>query len=291
MIRLGFHIPIAGGWKRTLAGAIRRRCSTCQVFTSAPVQWARHHLDAAQAAWFAAALKAHDIQPLFVHAPYLLNVASPAASLRRKSMRCLADELRRAALLQAAGVVLHLGSVGPRGRISAGLKRVARTLDEALERSESPCPLILENSAGQGNSIGRSIEQIRDIIGCSRYPRMLQACLDTAHAFAAGYPIHTPEGLEELLAEIDRQLGGGRLVLIHANDTIAPLGSRRDRHWHIGQGNIGTAAFKRLVNHPRLDGLPFIMETPGTEEDDRRNMRVMRRLVERKRRPPLPRAQ
>ncbi len=274
MIRLGFHIPIVGGWKQTLGAAVRRRCTTCQVFTSAPVQWRRRTLDPDAAAWFAAELQSRDIWPLFVHAPYLLNIASPNRSLLSKSLRCLADELERAALLQAVGVVLHLGSIGDRGRLAAGLRRVARTLDRALEATDLQMPLVLENCAGH--------------ISHSRYPQRLQVCLDTAHAFAAGYPLHTQQGLDELLASLDEQLGSERLVLIHANDTTSILGSRVDRHWHIGKGNIGTTGFRRLLNHPRLADKPFIMETPGTEDDDHRNMRAIRRLIDADRRPPLP---
>jgi deoxyribonuclease IV len=277
--RLGFHIPIAGGWRRAAAGAVQRGCTTLQIFTSAPVQWARRPLDPAEAAWFADELARLDIQPLFVHAPYLLNIAATDRTVLARSLRCLAEELTRSALFRAAGVVLHTGSVGASGRLLPGLRRAARTLDRACEAaSDPPVPVILENSAGGGGMVGHSVEQLAEIVSSSRYPDRLQVCLDTAHAFGAGCAVNTPEGLDEVLALIDKQMGEGRLALVHANDTQKALGSRADRHWHIGEGNIGADGFRALLSRPRLADIPFIMETPGTIEDDVRNMATMRRL-------------
>ncbi len=271
-MRLGFHISIAGGLAEVVPRAVRRGCTTLQLFTSSPVQLQRPMLNADDCHQFIEQLAAHNIQPHFVHTSYLLNIASPDQKLWERSVEHLSDELRRAKLLNAAGVVLHLGSVGNNGAISPGIDRVVRALDAARIQAQNDVPLILENSAGAGNTLGASIPQIAQILAASQYPNSLQFCLDTAHAFAAGWPVHHPEGLEEVLTELDSALGPERLVLIHANDSRSDFNSHVDRHWHIGQGKMGREAFRTIVNHPRLRKLPFIMETPGTEEDDMRNI-------------------
>ncbi len=288
IMRLGFHVSIAGGIPQVLARAVRRRCTTLQLFTSSPVQWARCPLDPDECRHFAQDLAACDIRPHFVHASYLLNIASPNQRLWRRSVAHLSTELRRAEMLCAAGVVLHLGSAQEAGSVNAGIKRVAAGLDAAREQANNYLPLILENSAGAGNTVGSGIPEIAEIIAQSRYADHLQICLDTAHAFAAGWPLHTAEGLDKVLGELDSTCSPQRLVLIHANDSRSEFASRVDRHWHIGKGKIGREAFRTIVNHPRLHELPFIMETPGTERDDLRNMRVIRRLISKAIRPPLP---
>ncbi len=287
-MRLGFHISIAGGLTEVVPRAVRRRCTTLQLFTSSPVQWERRPLHIQECEQFLQQLAIHDIHPHFVHASYLLNIASPNPELWQRSVDHLAEELRRAKLLKAAGVVLHLGSVGKEGRITEGIDRATRALDAARVQAENDLPLILENSAGAGNTLGTSLAEIAQMITASAYSDRLQLCLDTAHAFAAGWPVHCREGLEKLFAELDATVNPERLVLIHANDSRSDWNSRVDRHWHIGRGKIGREAFRMIVNHPRLRGLPFIMETPGTEEDDMRNMRAIRRLIARDIRPPLP---
>lgn len=291
-MRLGFHIPIAGGWVRALQRAVILRCTCLQVFTSAPVQWARKPLDPVVAPWFGQALRALDIQPLFVHAIYLLNLASEDRELWRRSRAHLAEELNRAALLGARGVVVHLGSAAGSEDDRCGtrvvLQRVARALDYALARGAPGVQILLENCAGQGSLVGCTPASLADIIARTRHPDRLAVCLDTAHALAHGYAIHTPEGLDALLTECGDTFGLERLQLIHANDSKAPVGSRTDRHWHIGRGHIGRAGFRVILNDSRLRHLPFIMETPASQEWDPRNMRALRAAVAREYRPPLP---
>lgn len=287
-MRLGFHVSIADGWEKTLQRAVTRRCATLQVFTSPPVQWARKPLDAAKAVWFAEALRALDIQPLFVHAIYLLNLATRDTDLWRRSRDNLAEELRRAAQLQAQGVVVHLGSVGERGGRQAGLKRVAKAIDQALRRADADVKILLENCAGQGNLVGCTPGALAEVIELSRLPDMLAVCIDTAHAFAHGYAIHTPQGLGNFLDECDSAFGLDLLRLLHANDSKSPLGSDVDRHWHIAKGEIGREGFRVIMNEPRLRHLPFIMETPDPDKWDKKNMRAIRLAVDKRRRPPLP---
>jgi len=287
-MRFGFHVSISGGWQKTLQRAIQRRCTALQVFTSAPVQWARAPLDSDDARWFAETLAVLDIQPLFVHAIYLLNLATGDSGLWRKSRDHLAEELARAGRIGAEGVVLHLGSVGRRGQLQIGIKRVAKALDEALDRCDSPVKVLLENCAGQGNLVGSTPEQIGDIIDLSTHPQRLGVCIDTAHAFAQGYAIHAPGGLAAFLDTCENTFGLRRLQLIHANDSKTALGSRADRHGHIGKGEIGTAGFRTILNEPRLREMPFIMETPEQETWHQRDMRAIRRVVDAAIRPALP---
>jgi len=287
-MRLGFHISVAGGLDQAVRRAVQRRCTTMQIFTAAPVQWSRRDTSPDEAARFREHLAELDITPHFVHAKYLLNLASPNAKLRKRSTRDLTEELEAAERLGAAGVVVHLGSVGEGGKTEDGVKRVAAAADRACQRVPGAPPILLENSAGQGNMVGSLFEEIAEIIAAAECADRLRVCLDTAHAFGAGYPIHTAAGLRETLAEAEASFGLERLALLHVNDSLAPLGSGRDRHWHLGRGEIGREGMARIVNHPRLRHLPYIMETPGTAEDDISNMRRIRRLIRRKHRPPLP---
>lgn len=287
--RFGFHVSIAGGLAQVLPRARERHCTAVQTFTSSPSQWRLGPLVPEQAAALREGLIAADIRPHLVHAIYLLNLASPDRDLWNRSVRYLGEELRRAALLGAAGVVFHLGSVGPQGRDREGVRRVARALREARARAQVGLPLILENSAGAGRTLGSTPEQIGEIMAQAPEAEPLRLCLDTAHAFAAGLPVHTEEGLEQVLARVEVNMGRSRLALIHLNDSKYPFASRHDRHWHVGQGYLGREALARVVNHPRLRALPMIMETPGTTDDDKRNMRAVRRMLPREERWRLPR--
>jgi deoxyribonuclease-4 len=287
-MRLGFHVSIAGGLDRCIRRAVIRRCTALQMFTGAPVQWARAGFTDAEATAFADGLAERGIAPHFVHAKYLLNVSSPDPELRDKSVADLCEELAIARQLRAAGVIMHLGSVGAEGEIAEGIRRVARAVDVACEQVPDGPPIILENSAGQGNIVGAEFAQLAAIIDASECPERIRCCVDTAHAFGAGVPLHTAQGLEETLALINATFGMDRLALLHVNDSKVPFASGRDRHWHIGRGEIGREGMGRIVNHPRLVHLPFIMETPGKESDDVTNMRRIRRLIHTENRPPIP---
>ncbi|NPV49418.1 MAG: deoxyribonuclease IV [Armatimonadetes bacterium] len=289
-MRLGFHVPIAGGLSHCLHEARLRRCQTLQIFTSAPVQWALRPFDTAEAAAFVEGLRHADMAPLFIHAPYLLNLASPDRLLRRRSTARLVSDLRLANQWGAAGVVLHLGSGGESSRPASALKRVAASLREALDRAGPPALAILENCAGQGNIVGATPEELGEVVALCGSDR-LGLCLDTAHAFAAGFAIHQPEGLDDLLSRLAAACGD-LLRLVHANDSLAGLGSNRDRHWHIGRGAIGPLGWRTIMSSPRLRHLPFIMETPKGPrtalQDDLRNLRALRRAIPADCRPPLP---
>ena len=287
-MRLGFHVSIAGGLDKCVRRAVIRRCTTLQMFSGAPVQWARPHISDEHFAAFADALAERDIAPHFVHAKYLLNVSSPDRELRAKSVADLCEEVEIARKLRAAGVIIHLGSVGAEGAIEDGIARVARAVDAACEAVPDGPPVILENSAGQGNIVGAEFEQLAAIVADCECPERVRCCVDTAHAFGAGMALHTPDGADAMVAEIEATFGLDRLALLHLNDSKVPFASGRDRHWHIGRGEIGREGMARIANHPRLVHLPFVMETPGTEADDVSNMRRVRRIIRAENRPPLP---
>jgi deoxyribonuclease-4 len=293
LMRLGFHILIGGGLQSTVQAALERRCQTLQVFASAPVQWKTRRPDPEENAQFVQARDKYDLQPLFVHAPYLLNLASPDPALIKKSIQRLSFDMRLAHEWQAEGVVLHLGSGGPDTPAGEAVKRVAAALQDVLAETEAPTRLILENSAGQGNIVGNTPEELAAVVDLTGRER-LGLCLDTAHAFAAGYAVHTPEGLDALLQRIDQLLGLGLPRLVHANDVKGALGSNHDRHAHIGKGSIGADGWRVIMSHEKLQHLPFIMETPKQYDtalqDDLRNLRALRRYTPAEIRPPLPRS-
>ena len=276
MRRLGFHISIAGGLSEVVPRAKARGCTAFQIFTSSPSQWARKPIAPEDAAAFRRAVADAGIAPVVVHAIYLLNLSSPSAELRAKSVACLADELKRAEQLGAMGVVFHLGSVGQGGDPAAGVRRLAQSLNEARARASCGLPLVLENSAGAGSLVGGTLDQIAEAVDRAGGAEPMALCLDTAHAFGAGIAVHEKDGLASALGH---PLVQKRLAVVHANDSTGEFNCHRDRHWHVGRGSIGAAAFRRIVNHPRLRSVPLIMETPGTEADDKANMRAMKKLL------------
>ncbi|HJN19072.1 MAG TPA: deoxyribonuclease IV, partial [Armatimonadota bacterium] len=232
----------------------------------------------------------HDIQPVFVHACYLINLASPDRTLYLRSIRRLARDLRHAAVLGCRGVVVHLGSPGKHSDKPRDwcIERVAKGVDAAVADAPDSVKLLLENSAGMGNGIGSSYTQIGDIISAAKRPDRLAACIDTAHSFAAGYGWDSAAGLQAALDEIDDAFGLGMLALLHVNDSRTERGSKVDRHWHIGKGEIGLDGFRAIVNHPALRHLPMVMETPeASVEADMRNLKALRRCIRPEFRPPL----
>jgi deoxyribonuclease-4 len=278
-MKIGFHVPTVGGVPQAVPEAVARHCTTVQIFTSAPVQWAFRALPEEGIAAFREGMAAAGISPVFVHGRYLLNLASRDRPLWTRSVACLAEDLRRAELLGAEGVVIHLGSPG-REPLRADRERVARGVDRALEQAGPGAAVLLENAAGQGHGIGREFGELSAILEASRHPERLAVCWDTAHAFAAGYELRTAEGWETTLAALQDAVGLARVRLIHCNDSRTDLGSRVDRHWHIGRGKIGREGFRLIINHPLLRDKPFIMETPESSvEVDRRNMRAFKRMV------------
>ena len=233
---------------------------------------------------FAAARAASGIRAVLAHDCYLFNLASPDETLRRRSTRALIDELERCARLGIPYLVTHPGAHCGAGE-AAGLGAAARSLGEALGACRGyPATIALENTAGQGTQIGVRFDQLARLVAETPDGDRLRVCLDTQHAFAAGYDLRSAEGYAAMVAELERTVGVERLVAFHLNDAKKGLGSRVDRHEHIGRGELGPGAFRRLLRDPRFRDLPMCLETPKTPDpddhrDDRRNLAVLRRLL------------
>lgn len=278
-MRLGVHVPIAGGLEGAVAWAKQLSCTTMQIFSRSPRGGSTTHLPAEVLERFDAARRQADIDPLAIHGPYIINLASPEPSMWKRSVALYREEYSRALRLKARYLVTHVGSHKGAGE-SEGIARVAQAISEALDGQPASAMILLENTAGSGQGIGYQFEHLAAIRGGVRDPARVGVCLDTAHLFAAGYPIHTQGGLDDTVAAFERLIGLAQLQLIHLNDSKVPFGSKVDRHWHIGRGHIGREAFRRIVNHPALKDTPCILETPkSTAHEDARNLAVVRRLM------------
>jgi len=261
---------------KALERATRLSCNTMQIFSRSPrggpaPEFIPSDLDA-----FDRGRRLARIEPLIVHAPYIMNLASPSAVVFRNSLRLYQEEYARCAQVGAGFLVTHVGSPRDSGE-DAGIARVAEALNRTLNGGRAGVMVLLENTAGSGQGLGDRFEHLAAMRARVQRSDLLGICLDTAHLFAAGFPIHTAEGLEETLAQCDRIIGFEHVKLIHLNDSKSVFNSRVDRHWHIGQGQIGLEPMRRIVTHPWLRDLPFILETPKpTEEDDPRNLATVR---------------
>jgi deoxyribonuclease-4 len=276
--RLGVHVSIAGGIEKAVERARELDCAAMQIFSRNPRGWRASPILPSRARLFREGVRQNDIDPVVVHAPYLLNLASGDAELHRKSIQGLSEDLKRAEQLGAGYVVTHLGSAGDRG-LSSGRKRVVKALQKVLEK-DSPVILALENSAGGGRTLGGSLDEVAEIIrGAGGDPR-IGFCFDSCHGYAAGYDFRSAAQARALVEELDRTIGLSRLKILHLNDCAGALGSHRDRHQHIGRGEIGIRGFKSLLGQESLRKLPMILETPKERPgDDRKNLFCIRALL------------
>lgn len=279
-MRIGAHVSTAGGVHLAIGRAVEIGANCIQIFAGAPQRWAEARFPDEDVASFRQLSSEKDIAPAFIHSSYLLNPASPDEAIREKSVQSLLAGLNWAKKLGTAGVITHLGST-KEGEQTDAEKMVCETLAAVLRQSPHDTPLLLETCAGQGNTIGRRFEQLAGLIRGLDSDKRLQVCLDTAHVFAAGYDIRTPEGLESTIEQFDGTIGLDRLKALHVNDSKSVLGSNVDRHENVGHGQLGEGTFARILNHPALHRLPFILEVPGmtNEGPDRPNIEALRRLA------------
>ena len=254
----------AGGLLRAVQRAIVHRCEALQIFAKNPSQWQGRIFPAEEIERFRSEIENAGITPVVSHASYLINLAS-TGSLLNRSFEAMRDELDRAEALGLLGVVLHPGCYTS-GSETAGLRRVVDGLLELFRAGRGrKAMVLLEHTAGQGTSLGATFEQLAFIIdGLNGHPRV-GICLDTCHLLASGYDLGSPEGYLKTFDQFARLVGFDRLKLFHVNDSKKPLGSRIDRHAHIGEGCVGLDSFRRLVNDPRFRDLPMLLETPKTE--------------------------
>jgi deoxyribonuclease-4 len=273
-------MSIAGGIHLALERGAAAGCRTIQIFLKSSNQWRAKPLHDEDRDLYRNAQARCGIAPVVAHSSYLINLASPDEALYRKSLEAFIVELQRALFLGVPMLVLHPGAHRGAGA-AAGIGAVVRALNQAFERVPPPVSVLLENTAGQGTCLGHSFQQLADILARASMPERVGFCLDTCHLFAAGYDIRTEKGMRDTLREFDRLIGIEKIRAFHLNDCLKPLGSRVDRHTHIGQGHIGLEAFRTLVNDRRFAAIPKILETPKGEDmaEDLMNLRTLRGLA------------
>jgi deoxyribonuclease-4 len=258
---IGAHVSPAGGLPKTIERGVERHCDAIQIFNQSPRMWRGHTYTDEEATEFKEAMKPSPIKAVLIHAIYLLNSASEDREIRRKSLQSLACSLRAGRQIGATAVVLHPGTAKT-GDAKAAIARAGRTIKEALAESER-CALHLENTAGAGGTLGRTIDELAALLEASGGDPRLGVCLDSCHLFASGYDIRTPAGVDAFTSEAIAKLGRDRLGSLHLNDSIAPLGSNRDRHANIGEGELGEEGCAAFLGAPALQRLPCVLETPG----------------------------
>lgn len=279
-MKVGVQTSIAGGLEKAVQRAHQIGCDTFQIFSANPRGWRALEPSPEDCGRFREAVIRHRQSPVAVHDNYLINLASADAKLRALSIAAFRRELIRAVALGADYLVTHPGSAKGTTRARALGDFVSSLRKAARGLKLDGLTVLIENTAGQGDTLGCTFEEVAEIIARAGTELPLGVCIDTAHCFAAGYPVHTQTGLEQTLGQLDSTIGLRNVRLVHANDSKAPFGSRVDRHQHIGKGAIGMEAFGRIVRHPNLERVPFICETPiDRPGDDKRNLRVMRRLA------------
>lgn len=287
---LGAHMSVAGGLPRAVARAVVHRCEALQIFAKNANQWRGRELPREEVREFRARVKAAAIGPVVSHASYLINLASTNPVLRQQLLDAMRDEIDRAEALGLLGVVLHPGAYTV-GSEADGLTLIADGLLDLLRaRRRGKTMILLEHTAGQGTALGATFEQLASIMAKMNDHRRVGVCLDTCHLIASGYDICTPEGYASTFKQFGRLVGFDRLKAFHLNDSKKPLGSRVDRHEHIGHGHLGLEPFRRIVNDRRFRDLPMLLETPKAEGKptgpiaidplDEQNLNTLRSLIE-----------
>ena len=279
-MQLGAHLSTAGGAYRALERARKLNARSLQIFTQSPRMWRHPPLDDDAAARFRDQRRPSKVETVVCHATYLINLATTDDTVYHRSSQALVQTVQAASAIAADGVIVHTGSHLGRG-LEAALDQIEPALGIALRETgdEAPTWILLENTAGAGGTIGVSIEELAAVIEALRSHPRLGVCLDTCHLYAAGYDITDPGVVDDLLAELDERIGLQRLRCLHVNDSAMPLGSNRDRHANVGHGLIGRD-MSVILGHPRLQGLPAVMETPGSDGHGPAapEMRALRRL-------------
>jgi deoxyribonuclease-4 len=278
----GAHMSIAGGYHNAVQAARDHDCEALQIFTKNSNQWAAKELTDEDVRLFRNALRETRVRQTVAHDSYLINLASPNEELFRKSVEAFVVEMERAERLGLRYLVAHPGSHAGTDE-ETGLGNIVRALDEAHRRCDGfRVRVLLETTAGQGQSLGHRFEHLAHVLDAAAEPERLGVCFDTCHVFAAGYPLAPEADYRQTMAEFDRLIGLKRLRVFHVNDSKKPLGSRVDRHAHVGRGCLGLEPFRLLVNDPRFRDRPMILETPKEEDDtdmDAVNLGVLRGLA------------
>jgi deoxyribonuclease IV len=260
---IGAHVSPAGGPANAVARGVERGCDAIQIFNQNPRAWKPTVYTDEQVAAFHEAMASSRVDALLIHAVYLLNAATTDKEMRDKTRASLIASLRAGDALGAHAVVLHPGSALA-GKVAPAIKRAGKVIAQALSESEN-CPLHLENTAGTGGTLGRSFQELADLFEAAGASKRLGLCLDSCHLFASGYDIRTEEGLTSVIDECVEIVGADRVGSLHLNDSQTPLGSNRDRHADVGEGELGRRGCAVFLSEPRFADLPCVLETPGPD--------------------------
>ena len=276
---LGVHVSTEGKIYEAFDRASLLGCNTMQIFSRNPQRWREKFLEPRDTKEFRQRQEKSKIRPVFIHIPYLINLASPNPKLYEASIEAYNEDILEAQELKADYIVTHMGSHKETSE-DAGLKRLTEALNIILEDTKDcNIGILLENTAGSGSWLGYKFIHQKLVIQGLKQKERVGLCIDTAHAYLAGYEISTKAGLENMLSEVDKLVGINLIKLIHLNDAKGKLGSLHDRHDHIGKGSIGLEGIKRIINHPKLKKLAFILETPKDSENaDKINLAIVRGL-------------
>ncbi len=279
LLTLGVHVSIAGKIYKSADRARDLGCDTMQIFSRNPRQWRKSLLSDEDVKLFRERVQRSKINPVVVHIPYTLNLASSKQSFYKTTVREFIIDLKEAERLKAQYLVTHIGSFKGSTEKPA-LLRVVNALKKILKETEGvKTVVLLENTSGSGHWLGSNFADHRFILEELNWSERVGVCLDTAHAWAAGYKIDSPLGVEGMIEKIEKKVSTQRVKVIHLNDTKEPLNSRQDRHADIGSGSIGNNGFKKIINHPAFKHVAFILETPKMgPEDDLRNLKAVRSL-------------
>jgi deoxyribonuclease IV len=275
---IGAHVSPAGGLPKAIERGVERGCRAIQIFNQSPRQWKPTTYRDEEVAEFREAIAASPIDAVLIHAVYLLNCASDDSEIRAKSLTSLTHSLRVGQAIGANAVILHPGSAKT-GHVGEAIERAGKTIAAALADSEG-CELHLENTAGAGGTLGRSFDELAQLIDAAGSNKRLGVCLDSCHLLASGYDIRTPEKMTSVLRESSRTLGRRTVRSLHLNDSQTPLGSNRDRHANIGQGELGRKGCGAFLSAPSLQKLPCVLETPGENREgpSRKEIALVMRL-------------
>jgi deoxyribonuclease IV len=260
---IGAHVSPAGGLPNAVRRGVERGCRAIQVFNQSPRMWRATDYREEDVVAFREALADSPIDAVLIHAVYLLNCASDDPDIRAKSLASLTHSLRAGDRIGARGVVLHPGSAKT-GDVGRAIERAGATIREALAESDG-CPLHLENTAGAGGTLGRSVDELAALLDAAAGGERLGVCLDSCHLFASGYDVRTPAGMDALLEEIDAKVGLERVGSLHLNDSQGALGSNRDRHANVGRGELGERGCATFLAATPFEDLPCVLETPGDD--------------------------
>jgi len=282
-MKLGCHVSIAQGLSKAIDRAVIRKANTIQIFASSPRTWAGPNHDRQEISRFKEQAAIYQIDPVVIHAKYLVNLASPNPETVKKSKGSLIEDLNFAAKIGALGSIVHVGSHKGEG-LAVGLEQIVSAGKEVLNQTPKKSWLILENTAGSQtqsvHKIGSRFEELALLVEQINSDRV-KVCLDTQHSLASGYDVGSVQGFKETIREFDRLIGLDRLVVVHVNDSKFALGSGKDRHESVGKGQIGEKGLRLVLHHPKLRNLPFILETPALakEETAVKEIAILKRLA------------